>query len=277
MADIFLDHVSFSYSNGYEAVTDLNISIKQGERVAILGQNGAGKTTTVKLMNNLNKPTVGAVMVGDKNTKDYTTAQIAREVGYVFQNPFNQITGARDTVYGEIAYGLENFGVPVEEIKTRVEKIMEITNTTYLQEKNPFELSGGQQQRVALASVLVLEPDILVIDEPTSQLDPQETERVFEIIKTMKKMGKTIILVEHKMELVAEYCDEVVVLHQGKVIRHGDKHDVLSEIELEKFGVMLPLTVYLANELKNHGVRMKDNIITSDEMADQLQKIGKKE
>ena len=124
---------------------------------------------------------------------------------------------------------------------------------------------------------MVLEPDILVIDEPTSQLDPQETERVFEIIKTMKQMGKTIILVEHKMELVAEYCDEVVVLHQGKVIRHGDKHDVLSEIELEKFGVMLPLTVYLANELKNHGVRMKDNIITSDEMADQLQKIGKKE
>ena len=174
-------------------------------------------------------------------------------------------------------FQLENFGVPVAEIKTRVEKIMEITNTTYLQEKNPFELSGGQQQRVALASVLVLEPDILVIDEPTSQLDPQETERVFEIIKTMKQMGKTIILVEHKMELVAEYCDEVVVLHQGKVIRHGDKHDVLSEIELEKFGVMLPLTVYLANELKKHGVRMKDNIITSDEMADQLQKIGKKE
>ena len=181
--------------------------------------------------------------------------EIASKIGYVFQNPFNQITGARDTVYGEIAYGLENFGVPVAEIKTRVEKIMEITNTTYLQEKNPFELSGGQ-----LASVLVLEPDILVIDEPTSQLDPQETERVFEIIKTMKQMGKTIILVEHKMELVAEYCDEVVVLHQGKVIRHGDKHDVLSEIELKK-----------------HGVRMKDNIITSDEMADQLQKIGKKE
>ena len=275
---IEVKNISYTYPGStVTAVENVSMKIEKGERVAIIGQNGAGKSTTVKLMNNIYKPTSGEIIIDGINTKNQTTAQTAPHVGYVFQNPFNQITGARDTVYGEIAYGLENFGVPVEEIKTRVEKIMEITNTTYLQEKNPFELSGGQQQRVALASVLVLEPDILVIDEPTSQLDPQETERVFEIIKTMKQMGKTIILVEHKMELVAEYCDEVVVLHQGKVIRHGDKHDVLSEIELEKFGVMLPLTVYLANELKKHGVRMKDNIITSDEMADQLQKIGKKE
>ena len=275
---IEVKNISYTYPGStVTAVENVSMKIEKGERVAIIGQNGAGKSTTVKLMNNIYKPTSGEIIIDGINTKNQTTAQTAPHVGYVFQNPFNQITGARDTVYGEIAYGLENFGVPVAEIKTRVEKIMEITNTTYLQEKNPFELSGGQQQRVALASVLVLEPDILVIDEPTSQLDPQVTERVFEIIKTMKQMGKTIILVEHKMELVAEYCDEVVVLHQGKVIRHGDKHDVLSEIELEKFGVMLPLTVYLANELKKHGVRMKDNIITSDEMADQLQKIGKKE
>ena len=154
---------------------------------------------------------------------------------------------------------------------------MELTNTTYLQDKNPFELSGGQQQRVALASVLVLEPDILVIDEPTSQLDPQETERVFEIIQKMKQMGKTIILVEHKMELLAEYCDEVVVLHQGKVIRYGDKHEVLADINLGQFGVMLPLTVYLADELKKQGIKIEENIITADEMAQQLQKIKKKE
>ena len=259
----------------------LNLSFERGKFYAILGANGSGKTTLCNIIrgfipNFFQGEMKGKVIIDGKNLEEYEMGEIASKIGYVFQNPFNQITGARDTVYGEIAYGLENFGVPVAEIKTRVEKIMEITNTTYLQEKNPFELSGGQQQRVALASVLVLEPDILVIDEPTSQLDPQETERVFEIIKTMKKMGKTIILVEHKMELVAEYCDEVVVLHQGKVIRHGDKHDVLSEIELEKFGAMLPLTVYLANELKKHGVRMKDNIITSDEMADQLQKICKK-
>ena len=283
MAYIDIQNVTYTYPlTKTPSIADVNLSFERGKFYAILGANGSGKTTLCNIIrgfipNFFQGEMKGKVIIDGKNLEEYEMGEIASKIGYVFQNPFNQITGARDTVYGEIAYGLENFGVPVAEIKTRVEKIMEITNTTYLQEKNPFELSGGQQQRVALASVLVLEPDILVIDEPTSQLDPQETERVFEIIKTMKKMGKTIILVEHKMELVAEYCDEVVVLHQGKVIRHGDKHDVLSEIELEKFGVMLPLTVYLANELKKHGVRMKDNIITSDEMADQLQKIGKKE
>ena len=283
MAYIDIQNVTYTYPlTKTPSIADVNLSFERGKFYAILGANGSGKTTLCNIIrgfipNFFQGEMKGKVIIDGKNLEEYEMGEIASKIGYVFQNPFNQITGARDTLDGEIAYGLENFGVPVAEIKTRVEKIMEITNTTYLQEKNPFELSGGQQQRVALASVLVLEPDILVIDEPTSQLDPQETERVFEIIKTMKQMGKTIILVEHKMELVAEYCDEVVVLHQGKVIRHGDKHDVLSEIELEKFGIMLPLTVYLANELKKHGVRMKDNIITSDEMADQLQKIGKKE
>lgn len=154
----------------------------------------------------------GEIILDGKNLEEYTLGELSSRIGYVFQNPFNQITGARDTVYGEIAYGLENFGVPVEEIKERVDRIMEITNTSYLKDKNPFELSGGQQQRVALASVLVLEPDVLIIDEPTSQLDPQETERVFDIIKKMKNMGKTILLVEHKIELVAEYSDDILVL-----------------------------------------------------------------
>lgn len=260
MAYIDIQNVTYTYPlTKTPSIADVNLSFERGKFYAILGANGSGKTTLCNIIrgfipNFFQGEMKGKVIIDGKNLEEYEMGEIASKIGYVFQNPFNQITGARDTVYGEIAYGLENFGVPVAEIKTRVEKIMEITNTTYLQEKNPFELSGGQQQRVALASVLVLEPDILVIDEPTSQLDPQETERVFEIIKTMKQMGKTIILVEHKMELVAEYCDEVVVLHQGKVIRHGDKHDVLSEIELEKFGVMLPLTVYLANELKKHGI-----------------------
>ena len=283
MAYIDIQDVNYTYPLAKTpSIADVNLSFQKGKIYAILGANGSGKTTLCNIIrgfipNFFQGKIEGKVIVDGKNLEDYEMGELASKIGYVFQNPFNQITGARDTVYGEIAYGLENFGVPVEEIKQRVEKIMVITNTAYLQNKNPFELSGGQQQRVALASVLVLEPDILVIDEPTSQLDPQETERVFEIIQTMKKMGKTIILVEHKMELVAEYCDEVVILHQGKVIRHGDKHKVLSEIELEQFGVRLPLTVYLANELKKHGVRIEESIITTDEMAYQLQKIGKKE
>ena len=207
MAYIDIQNVTYTYPlTKTPSIADVNLSFERGKFYAILGANGSGKTTLCNIIrgfipNFFQGEMKGKVIIDGKNLEEYEMGEIASKIGYVFQNPFNQITGARDTVYGEIAYGLENFGVPVAEIKTRVEKIMEITNTTYLQEKNPFELSGGQQQRVALASVLVLEPDILVIDEPTSQLDPQETERVFEIIKTMKQMGKTIILVEHKMEL----------------------------------------------------------------------------
>ena len=283
MAYIDIQNVSYTYPlTKAPSVVDVNLSFEKGRFYAIVGANGSGKTTLCNIIrgfvpNFYQGEMKGNVIIEGKNLEEYEMGELASKIGYVFQNPFNQITGARDTVYGEIAYGLENFGVPVNEIKRRVERIMELTNTTYLQDKNPFELSGGQQQRVALASVLVLEPDILVIDEPTSQLDPQETERVFEIIQKMKQMGKTIILVEHKMELLAEYCDEVVVLHQGKVIRYGDKHEVLSDINLGQFGVMLPLTVYLADELKKQGTKIEENIITADEMAQQLQKIKKKE
>lgn len=283
MAYIDIQNVSYTYPlTKAPSVVDVNLSFEKGRFYAIVGANGSGKTTLCNIIrgfvpNFYQGEMKGNVIIEGKNLEEYEMGELASKIGYVFQNPFNQITGARDTVYGEIAYGLENFGVPVNEIKRRVERIMELTNTTYLQDKNPFELSGGQQQRVALASVLVLEPDILVIDEPTSQLDPQETERVFEIIQKMKQMGKTIILVEHKMELLAEYCDEVVVLHQGKVIRYGDKHEVLADIDLGQFGVMLPLTVYLADELKKQGIKIEENIITADEMAQQLQKIKKKE
>ena len=245
------------------------------KRIGILGASGSGKSLTLKSIAGIEHPDQGHIQIGDHVLYD-SDSRIClkpqkRNVGYMFQN---YALFPTMTVEQNVGAGLAGNKKKKQE---QVQKMIRHFRLEGLEKRLPRELSGGQQQRVALASVLVLEPDILVIDEPTSQLDPQETERVFEIIKTMKQMGKTIILVEHKMELVAEYCDEVVVLHQGKVIRHGDKHDVLSEIELEKFGVMLPLTVYLANELKKHGVRMKDNIITSDEMADQLQKIGKKE
>ena len=160
----------------------------------------------------------------------------------------------------------------IEKIKDTVSKVMELTNTAYLAEKNPFELSGGQQQRVALASVLALEPDIFVIDEPTSQLDPKETERVFDIIDKMKKMGKTIILVEHKIELIAEYADEVLALEEGKLIRHGEKHEVLSDLSLLERDIELPQSVILVDELRKQGISIAEKVITKAEMVHQLKK-----
>lgn len=276
MAYIELKNVTYTYPLAKEpSVVNIDVALEKGKFYAILGANGSGKTTLCNILRGFipsffQGEIQGEILFEGKNLQEYELGELAFKIGYVFQNPFNQITGARDTVYGEIAYGLENFGVPVSEIKERVERVMDLTNIAYLQDKNPFELSGGQQQRVALASVLVLEPDVFVIDEPTSQLDPKETERVFDIIKKMKEMGKTIILVEHKMELVAEYCDEVIILHEGHVIRSGEKHKVLSEIGLQDQGVMLPQSVLLADQLRKRGIDIKENIITADEMAEQL-------
>lgn len=276
MGYIELKNVTYTYPLAQNSsIRSINVTLEKGKFYAILGANGSGKTTLCNIIrgfipNFFQGEMEGEVLLDGKNLQEYEMGELASKIGYVFQNPFNQITGARDTVYGEIAYGLENFGVPVSEIKERVDKVMELTNTSYLQDKNPFELSGGQQQRVALASVLVLEPDVFVIDEPTSQLDPRETERVFDIIEKLKEMGKTIILVEHKMELVAQYCDEVLVLQEGELIRAGEKHEVLSEIALEEEGVMLPQTVKLADKFRKQGIAIKEKIITADEMIEQL-------
>lgn len=281
MGYIELKNVTYTYPLAEEpSVRDISAVMERGKFYSILGANGSGKTTLCNILrgfipNFYQGEMSGEVIFDGKNLQEYEMGELASKIGYVFQNPFNQITGARDTVYGEIAYGLENFGVPVPEIRDRVDQIMELTNITYLRDKNPFELSGGQQQRVAFAPVLVLEPDMFVIDEPTSQLDPRETERVFDIILKMKEMGKTIVLVEHKMELVAQYSDEVLVLEDGRLIRAGEKHEILSETGLQEHGVMLPQTVLLAEKMRNSGLKIKDGIITEDEMREQLVNIGR--
>ncbi len=278
MGYIELNNVSFTYLLAKRpAMENVSLSIEKGKFYAILGANGSGKTTLCNIIrgfipNFYEGEMTGEVMLEGKPLKDYSMEDLAPKMGYVFQNPFNQITGARDNVFEEIAYGLENFGVPVDEIQRRVERVMEMTNTAYLAEKNPFELSGGQQQRVALASILVLEPDILVIDEPTSQLDPKETERVFDIIRKMKETGKTIILVEHKIELVAEYADHVIVLENGKVIDFGEKHEVLSKLELQDHGIVLPQSVVLADKMRKQGMEIEPKLVTRDELKQELQR-----
>lgn len=276
MGYIELKNVTYTYPlANVPSISNISFTLERGKFYTILGANGSGKTTLCNILrgfipNFYQGEMKGQVLLDGKNLSEYEMGDLAPMIGYVFQNPFNQITGARDTVYGEIAYGLENFGVPVPEMRERVDKVMELTNTAYLKDKNPFELSGGQQQRVALASVLVLEPDVFVIDEPTSQLDPKETERVFDIIRKMKDMGKTIILVEHKIELVAEYSDDILVLENGRLLRFGEKHEILSETGLQQHGVMLPQSVILAEKLRACGMSIEKNMVTEDEMIEQL-------
>ena len=260
-------NVTYTYPLADEpSIRNVSLNIEEGKFYGIVGENGSGKTTLCAILRGF-APSFyqgdiqGEVLVYGKPIGEYG-GELATKIGYVFQNPFTQISGVKETVFEEVAYGLENFGVPVEEIVERVEAIMKLTHIDSLAEKNPLELSGGQMQRVALASVLVLEPDILIIDEPTSQLDPQGTESVFEIIKMMKDKKKTIILVEHKIDLIAEYADEVLVLRGGKQIAGGDTAQVLSDNSLMEQGVQLPQMAILGSRLKEKGFPISEIPVT---------------
>ncbi|MGE6368762.1 energy-coupling factor ABC transporter ATP-binding protein [Planococcus kocurii] len=194
---IQLKDVSYRYPVGDEwALKHITVDIKKGSFVSIVGNNGSGKTTLCNIIRgfipHFHKGELdGTVILDGKDMNDYELGQLSEKIGYVFQNPFTQISGVKETVFEEVAYGLENLGVPVEEIYPRVEEVLTLVNIQDLREKNPFELSGGQRQRVALASIIVMDPEILVIDEPSSQLDPIGTDQVFEIIRLMKEKGKT--------------------------------------------------------------------------------------
>ena len=255
------------------AIKNMSFKIEEGKFYGVIGENGSGKTTLCSLVRgfapDFYKGTLeGEVLVDGKPTTEYGPGELALKFGYVFQNPFNQISGVKDTVFEEVAFGLENFGFDPDEIEQRVTDVMELTDITAIALKNPFELSGGQQQRVALASTIVLKPDILVIDEPTSQLDPEGTESVFKIISEMKNEHKTILLVELKVDLLAEYADEILVLKDSELIKAGPKQEILSDISLLKKNVQLPQMSILGNELRKLGLPIKNIPITEDQAVD---------
>ena len=213
------------------------------------------------------RPTKGNIVIDNRDIATLDLWEIGQKIGYVFQNPFTQISGVKDTLFEEVAYGLENFGVPVEEIEERVVEVMKMTDIYGLAEKKPFELSGGQQQRAALASIIVLKPDILVIDEPTSQLDPEGTESVFKIIERLKQDKKTIILVEHKVDMIAEYADEIFVMKDGRLIRSGAKQEILTDMSLLDEGVSLPQMAILGDRLIKAGIPLSQVPITEEQAA----------
>lgn len=260
---IQLNNVSYRYPVGDEWVLkNVSVDIKKGTFVSIIGNNGSGKTTLCNIIRgfipHFHKGELeGTVLLDGKDMNEIELGQLGEKIGYVFQNPFTQISGVKDTVFEEVAYGLENLGVPVEEIYPRVEEILTLVKIQNLRDKNPFELSGGQRQRVALASIIVMDPEILVIDEPSSQLDPIGTDQVFEIIRLMKEKGKTIILVEHKMDLVAEYSDELILLNEGSIVVQGETRKVLSDPLYASANVQYPHVTEVALELQKAGVPLE--------------------
>ena len=277
MGAVKLDKVSFAYEGAEEVqvLSHISLDIAEGEFVSIIGANGMGKTTLCNVIRGFvpkfyEGELTGSVFLHDRDIKDVGIGELTKEVGFVFQNPFTQMSGTTATVYDELVYGLGNLAVPPDEIRDRVDEIIELARLQDLVERNPFQLSGGQQQRVALASILVMGQGILVIDEPTSQLDPQSTDDVFELISQMKDAGRTIILVEHKMEHVAEFSDRVVLLDHGQIALEGTPRDVFSDPKTVELGTRLPQPLTIARQLRAAGAHFPFTPLSTEELVTAL-------
>lgn len=251
MGIISIGHLKYRYPGMNKlALDDINVEIEQREIIGVIGRSGSGKSTLAQaligLVPNFYRGAYGGrVRVGEKVVGECPVEQMCEDVGMIFQNPFTQLSGAKDNVYGEVAYGLQNLGIPRDEIHRRVEKVLKKLGIWEYREKNPFLLSGGQMQRVAIASMLVMNPKVMIFDEPTSQLDPRATKEIFSIVEDMAKEGKTIIIVEQKIELMARHCDKLLVLEGGKCIAFGKTEEVLQRTDL---GIAPPIYVHIARE-----------------------------
>jgi energy-coupling factor transport system ATP-binding protein len=250
---IEVDNVNFTYPNGVEALKGIKLTIQNGEFVAIMGQNGAGKTTLVKHFNGLLKPTKGKVLVDGVGTRKVSVATLARNVGFVFQNPDHQLFS--ETVEEEIAFALRNFGFKENIIKRRVTWALNLLGLTQYRKTSPFMLSGGERKRVALASVLAWNPKILILDEPTIGQDYQQKEKLRQFILQMKAQRKTIIIVTHDVEFVAECNPRVLLMQEGKIVADGEARKILTDTEiLTQASVVPPQIAQIFLQLSDLGL-----------------------
>lgn len=240
---IELADVSYVYPDADRFVLEhVGLRVEKGTITGVLGASGAGKTTLAKVLSGF-IPHVdggqlsGSVVVGGRDLSGLGLAGCVSQVGLVIQNPFNQISGARYTVRGELAFGMENLGTPRDEMAVRVEEVAGLLRITDLLDRSPYELSGGQQQLVAIASMLVLRTPVLVMDEPTSQLDPAGTRMVFGVLSRLREAGTTIVIFEHKLELLHAHADRLHVLAGRRIAASGTPSEVLSDPRTDEWGV----------------------------------------
>jgi energy-coupling factor transport system ATP-binding protein len=244
--------VYFKYPSGVEALKGVSLTIRDGEFLAIMGENGAGKTTLVKHFNGLLKPNKGKVLVDGVETTKVSVATLARTVGFVFQNPDHQLFS--ETVEEEIAFALKNFGFSQDVIEKRVEWALNLLGLTQYRKTSPFMLSGGERKRVALASVLAWDPKILILDEPTIGQDYQQKEKLRQFILQMKAQEKTVAIVTHDVEFVAECNPRVVLMRGGKIVADGEARKILTDPEiLEQASIVPPQIAQIFINLSDMG------------------------
>ena len=240
------ENLEYTYPNGVKALKGINLKINQGEMVAIIGQNASGKTTLAKHFNGLLAPTGGNVLVDNKSTKEQGIFKLGQKVGYVFQNPDHQIFS--EFVYDEVAFGLKLRGIPKEQIDERVREALVAVGLSGFEKEDPFSLTKSGRQRVAVASILAIQPDVLILDEPTTGLDYQEQRSMMDMVKRLNEAGGTIIFITHHMWVVAEYAKKVFVIKDGQLLLQGNTRDVFShEKTLEESFLRPPHFVQFSN------------------------------
>lgn len=260
---IRVEDLSFKYTGAKEySLKDISFRVKKGEFLGILGASGSGKSTLCLTFNGIIPHSIrgdfeGNVFVKGYNTREASVAELSKIVGLVLQNPDSQLFNM--TVEEEVAFALENLGLDVEEIRRRVYWALKITGLEGLEKEFPPNLSGGQKQRLAIASVLALKPEVLVLDEPTSQLDPIGREQVLSLITLLnKEQGITIVLVEHNTEYLFDFADRIIVLDKGELVMEGKPREVFEEADyLRKLGIRIPISVKIGAELKRKGLLKK--------------------
>ena len=255
-----------------QSIQDVSITIEKGDFVVLTGPSGCGKTTLCRCFNGLIPHFYSGKLEGDLTVVSLKVAEskiheLAKHVGFVFQNPENQLFAL--SVEKDVAFGLENFGVPRDEMRKRVDWALQTAGIEGLRERAPHELSGGQQQRVAIASVLAMQPELIVLDEPTSFLDPLGAVKIFEVINALnKKLGITVVLVEHRLDLASKYANHVIIMDEGKVVLDGEPRKVFNSEEARLIGVGIPKATRLYQILKeNNGIRLDKVPVNSEEAA----------
>lgn len=275
---IKIENMSHVYMEGgpfeYKALDGINLEIQNGEFVGLIGHTGSGKSTLIQHLNGLLKPTSGSIEVNGIKIehKSKQLKELRQKVGLVFQYPEHQLF--EDTVYLDIAFGPKNLGCSPSEIEQRVKEAMELVGLDYesIKDRSPFELSGGQRRRVAIAGVLAMKPEILVLDEPTAGLDPRGRDEILgRIAQLHKKYNLTIILVSHSMEDIAKLVDRIIVMNKGKIALDGSPEEVFRHAkELNEMGLDVPNITHLVNRLREAGLELPDNIFTVERAKEEI-------
>lgn len=266
-----MKNVCYKYAHAKDlALKNVNLNIDPGEFVAIIGPNGSGKSTLAKLFNGILTPTQGDILVDGLNTKNPDHIwDIRQKAGMVFQNPDNQIVAT--VVEEDVAFGPENLGIPPAKIRERISEALDVVELSDFAKHAPHLLSGGQKQRVAIAGIIAMRPECIILDEPTAMLDPVGRE---EVIKTIKKLnkeeGKTVVLITHFMDEAVQ-ADRVFVMEKGKIVMEGKPPEIFSQVErLKKIGLDVPQVTELAFKLQSQGLNIRQDILSLEEMVDYL-------